>query len=87
MATEHETQKLKSLLAAEREKINQEWLDAFSTAGLRRPSSRNSTAVVTDIRRLMLTELTVRLKERRCILEKHDITGEPNPANPVFRYK
>ncbi len=77
---------LDDLLAAERERTNREWLDAFAAAGLRRASSQKPDSVVTDIRRLMLIELSSRLKERSAILAKHGITGEPHPSKPVFRY-
>lgn len=87
MTTEHETQEIESLLATERERVNQKWLDAFSAVGLRRQSSHNPMTVVTDIRFLMLKEFSTRLKERRSILEKHNIKDEPNPTKPVFRYE
>ena len=73
-------------LAAERTRVNQEWLDAFAAAGLRRASSSNPQSVVSDIKRLMLIEFTNRLRERRELIERHGITDEPNPVKPVFRY-
>ena len=74
------------LLAAERARVHQEWLDAVAAAGLWRASSSHPQSVVSDIKRLMLIEFSSRLRERRTLIERHGITDAPNPVKPVFRY-
>ena len=74
------------ILAAERARVNQEWLDTFAAAGLRRASSTHPQSVVTDNKRMMLIEFSSRLRERRQLIERHGITDEPYPVKPVFRY-
>lgn len=77
---------LHDLLAAERARVNQEWLDAFAAAGLRRASSLTPGRVIVDIKRLMLIEFNNRLRERRALIQRYEIKDEPSPVKPVFRY-
>lgn len=79
-------QNLDQLLQAERDKTNQEWIAAFDASGLRRPKSLKPSAVVDDVRWLMLLEFNRRNKEVNALLHLHDIKEPQKRSRPFFRW-
>ena len=71
-------EKLKLLLKEEREKTNQEWVNAFLGYGLITATDCETPyAVLASIRMLMFKEYLRTLKERCELIEQYKI---PNPA-------